>query len=613
MKRYYLGLMIVAVCLARPAFSQTADELNKYRIAEALEQAGEYEKALGFYEQLHKIAPNNFVYFDGLKRVYMYLKKYPEAEQLIENRLKSEPNNVVLLCQLGDAFYKGGSSDSATIAWNRAIAVNPKDPNVYRAVADVMLNDRLFDRAIEVYRKGESLTNSKATFIRQIAQLYFMDMSYSKSLSEILKLLKYENKPSAMAYIQYQLGSFGTSKQAIAQFTGQMENEVRKNTGNVDYRQILAFLYMLQKNYPAAYDEYKWLDERSGSKGGELLAFADQAYANGGYHPAADAYHEVMNLSKNDAIVAQALAGYARSLRALGEQVYTEDERPCATDDTLKDLSASFAAYQDIINRYSKSPYVSEAVLSSVEIEMNYFHDFSSAERLLSQYEGVLAANRYEVILTRAELYTMEGRFNDALNSAQRALTTSTEKNDGYYDRIQYQAARALYYMGLYDSSMYYLHRITSNPMSDAANEAIELSNLITDNRGNPSALKSYAAADAMNVSNRVPEAAAEWEEILKDSPGVPLADNARFDLAGAYCKMGEVDKSLKYYSELASDSTGIFADRAQFRICRIYQETLHEKTKAVDEYESFLARFPNSILQDRVREIIRELLGNGS
>lgn len=606
-------MIIVAAFLARPAFSQSADELNKYRIAEALEQAGEYERAMGFYEQLHKIAPDNFVYFDGLRRVYMYLKKYPEAEQLIEERLKTQPNSVVLLCQLGDAFYRGGSSDSATIVWNKAIAVNPKDPNVYRAVADVMVNNRLLDKAIEVYRKGESQTSSKAMFIKKIALLYFMDMSYSRSLSEILQLFKLENKPSAMSYIQYQLSSFSTSKEAMAQFTGQMEDEVKKNSGNVDYRQILAFLYMLQKNYPAAYHEYKWLDEQSGSSGGELLAFADRAYGNGGYQPAADAYREVMNQSKNAAIVVQALAGYARSLRALGEQVYTEDERPCATDDTLKDLNASLAAYQDIIDRYSKSPYLTEAVLNSVEMEMNYFHDFNSAERLLSRYESVLTADHYELTLTRAELYTMEGKFSDALGTAQRVLNESTHKNDSYYDRIQYQAARALYYMGLYDSSMYYLDRITSNPMSDAANEAIELSNLITDNKGNPSALKSYAAADAMSVSNRVPEAAAQWEEILKEYPDVPLADHARFDLAGAYCKMGEVGKSLKYYSELAADSTGIYADRAQFRICRIYQETLHEKMKAIDGYESFLERFPNSILQDRVREIIRELLGNDS
>ncbi len=614
MIKYYLCLVIVVVAfVVRSASAQSADELNKFRIAEALEQAGEYEKALGFYEQLHEMVPGNFVYFDGLKRIYMYLKKYPEAERLIEARLKTDPNNVVLMCQLGDAFYKGGESDSAMIVWEEAIKVNPKDPNVYRAVAGVMVNNRLFEKAIEVFKKGKSLTDSKAIFIREIARLYFLNMNYSQSLREILELFRYENKPSAMAYIQSELGAFASSKDALAQFTGEMEKEIKKNSDNLDYRQILAFLYMVQKNYSAAYDTYKWLDKRAGSHGDELLAFADQAYANGGYQPAADAYRDIVNTADKSPLVPQALVGYARSLRALGEQVYSEDDHPCATSDTLRDLNASLAAYGRIIDEYPKTQYMTEAVLSSVEIDMNYFHDFNSAERLLSQYAGILSANPYEVILTRVELSIMEGKFADAVKDVQQAIQVSNEQNDRYYDRLEYQAGRALYFLGLYDSSKYYLNRVTSNPMSDAANESIQLSNLIADNAGNPPALKSYAAADAMSVSNRIPEAAAQWEAILQEYPSVPLAENARFDLAGAYCKMGQVDKALKYYSELSQDSTGIFADRAQFRICRIYQETLHEKQKAIDEYESFLARFPNSILQDRVRSIIRDLLGNNS
>ncbi len=606
--------MIVAIAfVARPAAAQTADELNKYRIAEALEQAGEYEKALGFYEDLHKLAPDNFLFFDGLKRIYMYLKKYREAEHLIRDRLTTEPNSVVLMCQLGDAYYKGGEPDSAMMVWNKALAVSPKDPNAYRAVADAMVNDRLFDSAIEVYRKGEEVTDSKTLFIKQIARIYFLNMDYTNSLKELLELFQYENKPSAMAYIQSQLGSFNTSKDAIAQFTSQMRKEVRNKSDNVDYRQLLAFLYMIQKDYPAAYQTYKWLDKQSGSHGDELLAFADQAFANGGYRPAADAYREVVAMANGSAIVPQALMGYAGSLRALGEQVFTEDDRPCSASDTLRDLNESLAAYRRVIDEFPKSQFLTIAVLSSVDIEMKYFHDFNSAERLLSRFSDALTVNPYEVSLTRVELYIMEGNFPDAIRFAQQALQTGSQKTDQYYDRLEYQSARALYYMGLYDSSMYYLDKVTANPMSDAANEAIQLSNLITDNKGSPQALKYYAAAEAMDISNRVPEAAAQWESILQEFPSVPLAENSKFDLAGAYCKMGEVGKAMKYYSDLAQDSTGIFADRAQFRICRIYQETLHEKNKAIDEYESFLARFPNSILQDRVREIVRELLGENS
>ncbi len=609
MTKIYFVLIIVVALFAGQAYSQTADELNKYRIAEALEQAGEYDKALDFYKQLYQIAPNNFVYFDGLRRTYMYLKKYDDVKNLIQSRLKIDPSNVVLLCQLGDAYYKGGTPDSAIAIWDKALTISPTNPNTYRVVADILVKNRLFDKAIEVYKKGESAANSKAMFVTEIARLYFLNMNYRESLNELLKLLQIQDKNSAVAYIQSQLGAYSSSKDAVDQFTNEMVKEIKDNPDNVEYRRLLSFLYMEQKNYPAAYETYKWLDTRSGSNGTELLAFADRAYNDEAYDVAANAYREVSDLAKDNSVVVKALMGYANSLRRLGEKDYTGDDRPCAVDDTLKYLNASLSVYERVIKEFSNMQYLSGAVLNAVEIKMKYFHDFGGAEKLLSKFGNFLPMYRYEGTLTRIQLYMMEGKFNDALSTALGVVQSGTQVNNSLYDRIQYQAGLALYYLGMYDSSTYYLKKITTNPMSDAANDALQLLNLITDNSGNPEALREFASAGAMEASNRLPEAAAMLEEILKNYPQVALADNARLDLASAYCKMGKVQEALKYYSELAEDSTGIFADRAQFRIGIIYQETLHQKDKAVDEYEDFLMRFPNSIYQDKVRAIIRDLL----
>ena len=613
MTKIYFALIIVVVLFAGQAYSQTADELNKFRIAEALEQAGEYDKALDFYKQLYQIAPNNFVYFDGLRRTYMYLKKYYDAEDLIRNRLRSDLTNIVLLCQLGDAYYKGGTPDSPIAVWDKALTISPTNPNTYRVVADVLVKKRLFDKAIEVYKKGESATNSKAMFVTEIARLYFLNMNYRESLHELLKLLQLQNKNSAAAYIQSQLGAYSSSREAVDQFTDEMEKEVRSDHDNVEYRRLLSFLYMEQKNYTAAYETYKWLDERSGSNGAELLAFADRAYNDEAYDVAANAYREVSDFSKENSVVVQALLGYGSSLRKLGEKNYSEDDSPCAVSDTLKDLNASLSVYDRIIKEFSNTQYVSVAVRNAVEIKMKYFHDFAGAERLLAEFGNTIPLYRYDWTLTRIELYTMEGKFNDALTAALGVVQSNKAPDNGLYDRIEFQAALALYYLGNYDSSTYYLKRITSNPMSDAANEAIQLLNTISDNSGNPEALREFASAGAMEASNRLPEAAATLEEILKNYPQIPLADIARLDLASAYCRMGKASEALKYYSVLAEDSTGIFADRAQFRVGRIYQETLHDKNKAIEEYESLLIRFPNSIYQDKVRAIIRDLLSGKS
>jgi tetratricopeptide (TPR) repeat protein len=223
----------------------------------------------------------------------------------------------------------------------------------------------------------------------------------------------------------------------------------------------------------------------------------------------------------------------------------------------------------------------------------------------------------------RIKLHLKEGNFNDAFSAAYGIIKPGPAGIQGtapvnsqsirLNDEIEYEAATALFYMGKYDSSLYYLKKIVSNPSSDAANEAIQLMNTISDNRGNPAALGEFASASAMEESGRSSEAAAALEKLLSTYPNAPLADHARFNLASDYCRMGNVAEALRNYSTLAEDSTGVFADRAEFRIGRIYQESLHQNQQAVTEYESFLVRFPNSIYQNRVREILRSLLGENS
>ncbi len=614
-----VAISLLLVSFAIPVLSQTVDELNKLRIAQALEQAGEYGKALDFYRQLYNSSPENFVYFDGLRRAYMNLKQYDSAQTLIRKRLHVDPKNVSLYCELGDVYFKSGKQDSAMDAWNKAIDVDPRNSGTYQAVAGSMAQDRLFEKAIEVYRRGEKTTSYKSGFIIEIARLYFYMMNYRGSLREMLNLLSTSDKAVAVTYIQNEIESYSTSKQAVDQFIQEMKEQVDKNSSNVDYRRILAFLYVEQKDYNSAYDTYKWLDDHTGSKGIELLAFAERAYGDEAYGVAASAYSEVSKLSKVEPVVSEAIMGYANSLRKLGEEIYSDDDRPCASDDSLQDLNAALAAYSQIIDNYPKTQYFSQAVLNSIDIRMNYFHDTKAAERLFSEYGNLDPEYSYTAALARIDLYMMEGRFKDALASSLELVTTdSSDRKPSPPDvdvlsKLRFEAARALYYLGNFDSAAYYLNEIIADPMSDAANEAIQLSELIQNNKTNPQALKDYAAADAMEIEGRIPEAALQLEEILKSYPQMPLAANARFRLATAYCTMGNVKKALGSYSMLAADSTGIFADRAQFRIAKIYEVTLHDSSRAVTEYENFLARFPNSIYQDKVRDILRRMLGSNS
>ncbi|MBP1649472.1 MAG: repeat-containing protein, partial [Bacteroidetes bacterium] len=121
--------------LACSALSQTPDAATKFRLAQSLEQAGEIERAAALYKELLAKAPSNFMYFDGVQRTLLALKRYDEAIGLITARLNSAPDDLSLRTLLGAVLYRAGRETEADEAWTRAIAAAASNPNTYRLVA----------------------------------------------------------------------------------------------------------------------------------------------------------------------------------------------------------------------------------------------------------------------------------------------------------------------------------------------------------------------------------------------------------------------------------------------------------------------------------------------
>lgn|GEM_PF-4499328 len=609
MKRRYL-LFALLILSSGLAHSQTLDELNKFRIAQALEGAGEYARAIDFYQDLHQISPGNIVYFDGLRRCYMQLKRYDEAVDLIKSRIAIEPSNVVLYGELGDALYKAGKVDSAQTVWRDAISINKTKPEVYRTIANFMVESRLFDQAIDVLKKGESTTNSPIAFAPEIARLYALKTDYRNALSELLKLLRVQDHSSALAYIESQIGMFSSSKDAMAQFTAELEKRADDSPNDVDIKRLLAFVYMEVRDYSSAYKVYKWLDMNSQARGTELMAFANQAYNDEAYEVSASAYKEVASLTNQKSVLPAALTGYANSLRKIGESVNKNGDELCGSADSLSLLAESVAAYIDVAKKYPGTDYANEAIINAARIRMNYFDDIKGARSLLGELSENLAQRFIsEGNLLRLEIGLREGSYDSVISIGGELLRSPDVSNQFFIDRVKLDIGLALFYMGQVDSSAKVFTEISSNPMSDVANEALHYLGIIKDNSSAPDALREYARATGMVQSGRVPEGILILEDILKKFPGALVVDNAKLKLAEAYCQIGDLKNSIRVYTELASDSTGIFSDIAQFRLGVIYQERLKDSTKALEEFEDFLRRFPASIYQDKVRKRIIGLM----
>ena len=145
-----LRLLLLVPFLWSVTLSQTPELLTKFRLAQSYEQAGNYEQAAVLYQELLTKDPSNSTYSEFLSRVYVQLKRYDEAIALLQKRLLLNPYDITLRGGRGSVYHRAGRDKEATAEWDKAIQLDPKNPNVYRSVANVLLENRLLDRAADL-------------------------------------------------------------------------------------------------------------------------------------------------------------------------------------------------------------------------------------------------------------------------------------------------------------------------------------------------------------------------------------------------------------------------------------------------------------------------------
>src|SRR5262245_3130352 len=137
-----------------PVEAQGRQENPKVRLAQSYEAAGKFEDAVALYEELRSTDSSNIVFFEGLRRCYMQLKRYDDAIGLLNQRITTTPGDVNMRAQLGSVLYKAGREAEASAAWDTAIAIDSLNPASYRAVAAVLTENRLLDQTAGVYRRA---------------------------------------------------------------------------------------------------------------------------------------------------------------------------------------------------------------------------------------------------------------------------------------------------------------------------------------------------------------------------------------------------------------------------------------------------------------------------
>jgi cellulose synthase operon protein C len=609
--------LTVLIILSSGALSQQPIQTPKFKLAESYEKAGKFEEAVRLYEQLYASQPGNHVYFEGLHRVYLKLKRYDQAISLLQKRLATSLNDVNLRGMLGSVYYKAGMEKEASEEWERALAIDPTNSSYYRIMANILVENRLLEKTAELYRQARVACGDPDLFTTDLAHLLAVTMDHAGATTEYIRWLK--QNPTQLGFVQSRMSSYTDKMEGRTAALETVRRELEKND-DVRLYELMGWLYLEGKQFTEAFEVYKKIDNMSNGNGARIQAFADRVLKEGEYEVAAKAYLEAIKTPVVTEQLPYAKFGYASTLKELSILTDTlqgslpTDEFPAT--ESQPQYTGAIAYFRQIINEYPRSVFSAKSYYQIGTIQFERFFDLDGALQSFEQVEQELPAFNvlsHDVSLKIAEIFTAKG---DTVKAAARfrIIVKSPTAEPDQRDEASYRLAELEYFNGRFQDAIQRLEGITLNLQADYANDALLLLSFLQENKmTSESALAQFARAHYLARQRKSTEAIRMFLKVIDQYPQALLIDDALM-------KVGELQAEARLYVDAittyerlleAFKESSIALDKAQFSIGEIYQYKLNDKTKAIAAYDKVLANYPQSLLTAQARKRIRVLRGD--
>ena len=615
--RSWAGALVLAALCCAPVVdtagqSQEDPQLARFRLAEALLRAGQFDQAIGLLEDLYADAPHNEAFYAKLKEGYENVKRYDEAAALVEARL-AHTRSATLLSDLARIRYLQGNEREAQATWEEAVATAPTDPNAWRVVYRSLVNVREFDRAVSMLEEARNATGKPDLFRVDLAWLCSISGRHDQAAEEYLALLR-ENE-GHLDFVRSRMAAFMEDPEARAPSIAVVRDAVQTDPFYRVWRELLGWLYAEAEDFPRALDEYRAIDGLENGQGNRLFEFALAAADAGAWEAAAEAWREV--LTQHPAAPAA-----PRTLAALGA-MHTrraEETGERAFDETGQRIPAphydeAFATYQAFLQQYPHHALYPDVLHRVGRLHQHVFLDTGAAEAVFRQamatFPDTRAADRAAFDL--AHIAIVQGQLEEARLRFNRLIERL--RTGELAEQARFDLARIHLFAGEFDAALGLVDIIDAHTSTNVSNDAIELKILLLENRGPDSLdtpLRRYAAALLAQKQQRRLAALDSLDALLAAYPSHALADEARFLRGEMLLAGGRREEAFQAFAEIPLMHPASFlADRALFEAAGILSLDPGAREEAAATYRRLLSEYPGSLFADKARDRLRQLRGD--
>ncbi len=580
------------------AFSTSA---QSEQLAKNYMQQGQYEKALSVYKKLYAKSPNRINYLLGLVESHQQLEQFDEAEKILLKRIEKIPNNAQLLVELGHHYELQQNPEKAKLYYNKAIEnYNNNSGNHAYSLAQTFEKYSLLDEAAQIYEKGME-NNPRANFNVQLAKIYGEQGKLEKMFDSYLSLLQLQ--PNYINLVQRNFSDYITenaTNEANIIFKKLLIKRLQQNP-DILYNEMLSWLFVQQKEFKKAFVHEKAIYKRKEEGPQGIIDLARIAIAEKDIKSASEILNYILETPASKDIK---LTAHKIILKAKIDNA------------NKKDYKAIVEQYEAVFQEYGKSR-------ETISLQIDYAHFLAfkqdkkqEAIRFLKDIIDRERLSRFQssrIKMEIADILVLDQKFNQALiyyTQVQNIL-----KNNFLAQDARFKVAKTSYYKGDFKWAQTQLDVLKSSTSQLIANDAMELSLIISDNSledSTQTALKIFAKADLLSFQSKNEEAIAAYEKILTQHRGEKIEDEAFLRQAKLYEKEKQFEKAkVNYLKIIEFYGEDILVDDAYYWLAELYTNELGEPEKAKELYEKIIFNHADSIFFVAARKKYRTLRGD--
>lgn len=596
-------LLLLFICLCVP-FSLLAQKNNDALLAEQFYKSGNYTKAIELYAQLYDTYKSGN-YYQNLLDSYLKLQQLENGEKLVRRHYKKHPNNPSTLVDYAHILTLQLDDKKAKKKFEEMLIVLNEKPQFVSSAANKLYKYGYLEYAIKAYKialKDPKKSNYRFQLARIYGQLGEVDKMYQNYIDLIVGNKGYLQSVKISLNRTINNDSENENNQLLKSILIKKVQE----TNNENLADLLIWLFIQEKNFDAAFDQEKAMDQKYNLNQKKIFELAAICRKNKAFNTAQNCYNYIVEIGT-------ASPYYLDSQMAiLNLQKQILESSTESTSEQWLQLELSII---DGLNKLGRTSYTILLLRDLAQIQAFQIHNIPNASTTIQEALSISNASAEDLAhckLLYADILLLQNEVWDAIINYSQV--DKAFKHDLLGHEAKFRRAKISYYQGDFDWAQAQLDVLKKSTSKLIANNAMELSLLIQDNLNLDTTtvtMEMFARADLLIYQNKLNEAYNTLDSIVIDYQGHSLVDEVLYKQHQIKISQGNMQDASELLDQIISFfSYDILADDAKFAQAQLQENYFNNKEKASELYQDIITNHQDSfyISESRKRyRILRE------